>query len=172
MLIKLLVTLLITLPVYKADVSAPAKAAQLETLGAAIASAATAEDWPLGEKSLAALLITVGYHESAFALHVHEGRCRPWECDGGRARGPWQLHSNRYTRTVWDQLHGVEHSEIQARAAAKMLTLAYWTCVGRKRRDDWVRLTLRGYAGAGCNSPIKGEDSRVAMFMRVKARLQ
>ena len=45
-----------------------------------------------------------------------------------RARSAWQLHKNLFTAPVWDQLHGIENTAIQVRAASDALKRAYFTC--------------------------------------------
>lgn len=55
--------------------------------------------WQSSKKALALLLVTKGFWESKFAKHIHENKCRPYECDayqaqGGlihKARSMWQI---------------------------------------------------------------------------------
>jgi hypothetical protein len=59
---------------------------------------ATAIDTATTDKMERAVLITIAVHETHLASYVYEGRCSDgprgkYECDEGRAFGPWQLHA-------------------------------------------------------------------------------
>lgn len=45
-----------------------------------------------GRVKTALLLLAVAYHESSFRAEIDAGRCKPFECDHGRAFSMWQLH--------------------------------------------------------------------------------
>src|SRR5687767_12279984 len=74
---------------------APELAEQKRQQYAAIASAVASV---AGEQKIArraewaSLIVAIGYAESGFSLRIMDGRCKPWECDRGRARGGWQVH--------------------------------------------------------------------------------
>ena len=95
---------------------------RLTTISTAIASAAaeaTCEGAPAeagcqpiyagNTRELAFLLVSQAYHETRFARHVHEGRCRTniGECDSGRAIGLWQLQAGAHLpKSRWQTLAG------------------------------------------------------------------
>jgi hypothetical protein len=86
------------LPTFHEDVGeqfVAQKQAQAELIANAISDAAeSVQGWPGSKRELAMLLLTVAWHETRLSLRIHEGRCRPYECDHGRARGLWQLHAH------------------------------------------------------------------------------
>lgn len=153
-----------SLPVFVEDRGDPQKDAQLAAIAAAIAD--VSRDAPRPQREWAALLLTIGYHESTFSLRIHRGECRPHECDRGRARSAWQLHKNLFTEPVWEQLHGIEHTAVQVRAASDALKRAYFTC--SRSGVPWLQATLNGYAGRRCSSQWPGLDQRVATFNRLQ----
>lgn len=159
---------LIALGIPPSDRSDARKPEQLEHLADGIARATSVGSWPVSRRDRAALLITIGWHESNFRIAIHEGLCLPWECDRGRARGVWQMHKNRYTAPVWERLIGVEYSVTQARTAMEMLHRSYWSCA--RAGVPWLQGTLNAYAGRRC-SDDEWQRSRVATFAKVKRRL-
>jgi hypothetical protein len=148
------------LPCYVEDRDDPDKSAQLDAIAAAVAE--VSKDAPRAPREWAALLLTIGHHESTFSLRIQRGQCKPYECDRGRARSAWQLHKNLFTAPVWDQLHGVENTKVQVRAASDALRRAYFTC--SRSGVPWLQATLNGYAGRRCSSEWPGLDQRVATF--------
>jgi hypothetical protein len=148
------------LPCFHEDRGNAEKSAQLDTIATAIAE--VSREAPRPPREWAALLLTIGYHESTFSLRIHRGECKPHECDKGRARSAWQLHKNLFTAPVWDQLHGIEHTDIQVRAASDALKRAYFTC-GRSG-VPWLQATLNAYAGRRCSAEWPGLDRRVRTF--------
>jgi len=151
------------LPCYHEDRGDADKSAQLDLIATSIAEAS--REAPRPPREWAALLMTVGYHESAFSLRIQRGECKPHECDRGRARSAWQMHRNVFTEPVWEQLHGVEHTAVQVHAASAALKRAYFTC--QKSGTHWLRATLNGYAGRRCGSEWPGLDQRAATFAQV-----
>src|SRR3982751_1744252 len=127
-----------SLPCFVEDRGDPDKSAQLDAIAAAVAE--VSRDAPRPPREWAALLMTIGYHESTFSLRIHRGQCKPHECDNGRARSMWQLHKNLFTAPVWDQLHGVENTAIQVRAASDALKRAYLRC--SPSGVPWLQATL------------------------------
>lgn len=151
------------LPVFHEDRGDSDKAAQLDAIAAAVAD--VSRDAPRSPREWAALLLTIGYHESTFSLRIHRGQCKPHECDRGKARSAWQLHKNLYTAPLWDQLHGIEHTVVQVRAASDALKRAYFTC-GRSG-VPWLQATLNAYAGRRCSAEWPGLDQRMSTFNRL-----
>jgi hypothetical protein len=152
------------LPCFHEDRGDPAKGPQLDAIAAAVAE--VSRDAPRPPREWAALLLTIGYHESTFSLRIHRGECKPYECDRGRARSAWQLHKNLFTAPIWDQLHGIEHTALQVRAASDALKRAYFTC--SRSGVPWLQATLNGYAGRRCGSEWPGLDLRVSTFHRLQ----
>ena len=134
------------LPCYVEDREDPDKSAQLDAIAAAVAE--VSKDAPRAPREWAALLLTIGYHESTFSLRIQRGQCKPYECDRGRARSAWQLHKILFTAPIWDQLHGVENTKVQVRAASDALRRAYFTC--SRSGVPWLQATLNAYAGRRC----------------------
>ena len=153
------------LPCYVEDRDDPDKSAQLDAIAAAVAE--VSKDAPRAPREWAALLLTIGYHESTFSLRIQRGQCKPYECDHGRARSAWQLHKNLFTAPVWDQLHGVENTAIQVRAASDALRRAFFTC--SRSGVPWVQGTLNAYAGRRCSAEWPGLDQRVATFNHLRS---
>jgi hypothetical protein len=152
-----------SLPCFHEDRGNPDKSAQLDAIAAAVAE--VSRDAPRSPREWAALLLTIGYHESTFSLRIHRGECKPHECDRGKARSAWQLHKNLYTAPLWDQLHGIEHTAVQVRAASDALKRAYFTC--SRSGVPWLQATLNGYAGRRCSAEWPGLDQRVSTFNRL-----
>ena len=153
-----------SLPCFIEDRGDPEKDAQLDAIAAAIAE--VSKDAPRAPREWAALLLTIGYHESTFSLRIQRGQCKPHECDHGRARSAWQLHKNLFTAPVWDQLHGIENTAVQVRAASDALRRAYFTC--SRSGVPWLQATLNGYAGRRCSAEWPGLDQRVSTFNRLQ----
>jgi hypothetical protein len=103
--------------------------------------------WDDGEKKLAALLVTKGWHESRFARHVHAGECKPDECDAvvvkgivfHRARSPWQLQRTAYSDPEWSTMVGTsfEATRDAAWAAAKVLAEGQRRCKSARGALSW-----------------------------------
>ncbi len=149
-----------SLPCFVEDRGDPDKSAQLDAIAAAIAD--VSRDAPRPPREWAALLLTIGYHESTFSLRIHRGQCKPHECDNGRARSAWQMHKNLFTAPVWDQLHGIENTAVQVQAASEALKRAYFTC--SRSGVPWLQATFNAYAGRRCSSEWPGLDQRVSTF--------
>jgi hypothetical protein len=153
-----------SLPCYVEDRGDPEKSAQLDQIAAAIAE--VSRDAPRSPREWAALLLTIGHHESTFSLRIQRGKCKPHECDHGRARSAWQLHKNAFTAPLWDQLEGVENTRVQVQAASDALRRAYYTC-GRTSGVPWLQATLNAYAGRRCGAQWPGLEQRLATYHRL-----
>lgn len=151
----------LSLPVYYEDRNEPHKSAQLAMIAAAVADEAR-------DKEEAALVLTVGAHESGFSYRIHTGGCRPLECDRGRAIGLFQTHRNSRTEEQWRGLGGLLGTKAAVRAAIFDLRRARGLCRGE---PDMPLATLRAYgSGHGCREKLKDEASRMATFRRLLAR--
>jgi hypothetical protein len=88
-------------------------------------------------------LVAQGEGESNFAEHVHEGRCRPLQCDptwvridGKRvriqkARGPWQVQPVAGYRGLWETIQGSDLASTTAGARIAIELLRARRCGGR-----------------------------------------
>jgi hypothetical protein len=170
--IESIISVLMAFPTYKDDREDPRKRDQLVMVAEAVDYASRVEGWQGRQSELAALLITVGWHESSFALHIHAGKCKPWECDRGRARGPWQVHKNRLNTDSWDSLLGLEpaSTRLAAIVAAQALVRARAQCRSLAG-SDWVNFTLTAYAGRGCVQRWDGVRPRFNTYRKVLSRL-
>lgn len=160
------------LPVAVADRTperASSKREQLDALSAAIAHESLTA--PVAPRHWVAVLGAIGYRESAFSLDVHNGLCLRHQCDprkatgGGiefRARSSFQLHANDFTRPVWDQLVGVEHTAVQVAAASKMAKVGHYRCA--RLGVPFPESVFRGYSGASCSFEHPGEKARVGTY--------
>ncbi len=150
---------ILAFPLYHEDVLVDDKRAQLEAIAGAVASVAQTPDE-------AAFLLAWGKAETNFSLRIHRGNCSPWECDGGKARGPWQTHKNGMSEERWLRMIGVENVEVQAEQALRDARWALYACP-----NDRIRGAFRVLAGRACSWPIKGENERFATFNWVRRLL-
>jgi hypothetical protein len=163
-----------TLPTFHEDlgtVLVEKKHAQAQVIAQAIADVAeSAEGWSGSKRELATLLLTVAWHETRFSLRIHEGNCKPYECDHGRARSLWQLHVHAsLPREQWLGLAGLdaESTRRAAREAAKALSRSRNMCSGRAHGTELVAQTLSAYAGRGCAKLLPDIDARVRTYRRL-----
>ncbi len=160
------------LPVYFEDRAEPElKAAQLADMATAIEQAAEQHKPPgVGAKDWQALLALVAWHETTNSLRIHRGDCKPTECDGGRARGPWQQHRNGRSEQDWNALTGLENVGFQAETASVQLRRGFLTCKGSK--TPWLTATLNNYAGKVCDAPEwPGRVDREETWTKIRRRL-
>lgn len=126
--------------------------------------------WPGDKKSIAMLLITKGFWESKFAKNVHEGNCRPYECDSftsnGRtihkARSLWQIQkTGLVSKEEYNQMKSATLSSttIAANVAVRYLALGMKSC-------KTIRGAISIYGGARvCN--WSGAAPREAFYRRI-----
>jgi hypothetical protein len=163
MTFKAILVALALLPRFHEDREAVGKVAQEQAIATAVQKAAK------GDADVAAFLLAWGDAETHFSLRIHRGQCFKWECDRGRARGPWQLHRNGMAPELWDKMHGVEHVELQAIEAAKRARWAMREC--RVQGLARIFAGFRMLGAKGCDRSLPGEQDRVDAFKRVRARL-
>jgi hypothetical protein len=60
----------------------------------------------------AAVQIVQADNETRLRRDVQIGRCRPWECDKGKARGLYQLHRNGKTEKEWMSWASLDGKEL------------------------------------------------------------
>jgi hypothetical protein len=174
-----LATALLALPLYRDDRApdlAAVKAAQTQEIATAVAKAAAKQKWAGTPHELAALLITVGYSESKFALHIGRGDCRRYECDRdskGNVRSVsfWQFKVRAASSPEAWELAKTDVN-VAAREAARVLARSRYQCRSLEREGgDWLRLTLQAYATGGCRGYVKDLELRVATYLRILGRI-
>jgi hypothetical protein len=150
------------LPVFHEDVGVPGKAEQLSAVAAAVSKVARSPEE-------AAFLLAWADAESHFSLRVSRGECRRWECDRGRARGPWQNHRNGLSAADWDRMHGVENIDFQAERAAKHARWSLREC--RMKGDAQIRSAFALLGGKSCSGTLPDIEQRLAAYRRVRGAL-
>src|SRR5512143_4111872 len=140
---KVVLAVLLALAPYRPDVKAHVdRKALLIPVASAIAHAAR-------NYTEAAALIALGKHETSYAAYVVTGHCKDGpkgaRCDGGLARGPWQVWS--WCREGWAAPDGSSEAlAAQALCARRMLSYAYHRCAGKNPSGDFAGM-YSGYAG-------------------------
>jgi hypothetical protein len=160
--LKAILLALALLPRFAEDREAIGKVVQEEALGRAIAKVSRTADE-------AAFLLAWEDAETHGSLRIHRGECFKWECDKGRARGPWQAHRNGMTLEQWDRMIGIANVDAQAAHAAKMTRWALAEC--HKQGDERILSAFRLLGAKGCNGYLPGERDRLAAYKLVRARL-
>ena len=158
-MLKAILLAILAFPLFHEDTQSDEKRAQLEAVANAVASVSQTPDE-------AAFLLAWGKSETNFSLRIHRGECKDWECDGGKARGPWQAHRNGMPDEFWDKMIGVENVQAQAEQAVKHARWALHACPG-----DRIRGAFRVLAGRGCQSPLRGENVRITEFKWIRGML-
>ena len=169
-----ILTAISSLPMFHEDVGdqfAAQKQQQAEIIASAISRAAeNTRGWPGSKRELATLLLTVAWHETRLSLRIHGGQCKPFECDHGRARGLWQLHTHAsLSRERWLTVAGLDAESTFNGAAEAALALTRSRHMCRKRGVDWVAATISAYAGRGCGGGLPDLDARVRTYRRLSA---
>jgi hypothetical protein len=169
-----LLTAIAALPTFHEDVGenfVAEKQSQAQMIAGAIEQAVgEVRDWPDSQRELAALMLTIAWHETRLSLRIHDGRCKPHECDRGRARGLWQLHVHRsLPRERWLLVAGLtaEATRNAAREAAIALVRSRRMCSVATRGRDWVGATLTAYAGVGCGGRLRDVNLRIRTYRRL-----
>ena len=149
----LILTFLLTLPVFHEDQRDARKRDQLEMIAQAIATVSETREE-------AAMLVATGYAESNFGLRIHEGQCLPHECDGGKARGPWQMwRGNGMLLEQWARMVGFANTEAQALAAHRRLARGLGWCGSHYG-------ALVNYLGLPCETRGAKVDQRLDLYER------
>ena len=132
-------------------------------------------EWPTTEgRELALLLVALGWHETRFARHVHENRCRSYECDPYsykgtlyfRARGPWQVQlATRFvSQRQWLAIRGSDQASTDAAAwaATRVLSSSRAMCLTTSG-------TVSMYA-TGRHCRWRGAPERALTIQRLRAQ--
>ncbi len=141
------------LPTCHVDADDPRKAAQLETVASSISSAVESTSWAGDKRDQAAMLTSIGYHESRYCIATHEGKRKSY------ATGLWQVEAASHGVTR-DDLRGLsqEQTDSSAMIAARVLSKS-WRCGGGPR--GWF---VAYYGGCPCDA--KGWEHRLAPRVR------
>lgn len=153
-----LLALLLGLTPYHGDTETPAqREARLSVVAHAIADVTTRPE-------TAVLLVTLGEQETHYAQHIHEGRCRPHECDHGLSVSPWQVRLGRWLpRPAWEAMRDASRhgTTMAARQAMKALRMGWRLCGGP---EGAFSVAARG----GCGWP--GAPRRAHRYRTLLAR--
>jgi len=119
----------------------------------------------------ASLLVALAYHESRLARFVIEGRCadgpRGQRCDGGKARGVFQLHQSACPEAWVLEDGSTESMRAEARCAIRLLR---WNAArGKGRAPSRLHAAFAGYAARDWN--WSGAAKRVATALRIERTL-
>lgn len=156
-MIAWLPAILASFPTHREDRDPEAKQAQYREVASAIAEASKGSRWR------AAMLVTMGRYESDWSIRIGEGRCKPLECDRGRAVSNYQLHERACTSPeAWRNAAG--DLRLATREAARAINRARGMC---RHEPDLIRATFSALAGRGCRGAFRGLDARVATAKRL-----
>src|SRR5690348_16392573 len=122
MTFKAILIALALIPQVPSERDTPEKRAQQTILATELAR--------VSDRQVLIFLLAWGSHETNFAVRIHAGHCFRWECDRGRARGPWQAHRNGMSEERWAQMRGVESTRVQVEQAARHASWALRQCPG------------------------------------------
>jgi hypothetical protein len=143
---------LVMLPVCWDDRREEARSERLQDVATAIDVAASGDD------GLAALLVTVGYHESRFCRSAHAGGRR------GRGEGIWQIEAGSRRQRPFSGL-GLAATTHAAGEAAWLLRHS-WQC------GSGPAARLTAYAGRTCGEDWPTLRERVATYWWALTRLR
>jgi hypothetical protein len=143
-------------------------AAQRATCSGEFATLECQAIWNGRTEDLSLLLVTQAWWESRLARHIHEGRCRVFECDAfrsmrtgrieHRARTLWQLQRTSLVVEEWPTMVGTDLASTYHAAwgATKVLSRGYRAC-------GTIAGSIGYYSGAGRCTWSKS-PRRVATF--------
>jgi hypothetical protein len=126
--------LLNALPRHYTDKNEVGRSERLQSLSVSIAVGTeyVIEHKQFGDTAtLAAAVVYFGNIESHYAYRIHAGFCKSWECDKGKAVGPWQLQRrDGWSDEYWLSLHGMTilATSEQARIVGTTIAGNYGIC--------------------------------------------
>jgi hypothetical protein len=179
MMLKAVVASVLLASSAPADRHDPLFAEVRDRLTQGVHEACAITEFPGGRKECQALELTVGKHESRFALNVQAGACLPYQCAPirlgpflveFRARSWWQHERVHLEQERWDSIVGLSQEAISQAAilTAERLRSARFQCADA---DDVIRATLRSYATSRCDGVLPDEDARMATFASIRRKL-
>lgn len=152
-------------PVAKADKAPERTELRAQNLDAfAHEIARVSKKAPRSPREYAALLLTIGQHESNWSTDIVAGRCAAWECDKGRAKGAFQGHRLRFSSELWDVANA--NIPAQVEMADRALRRSMTRCAPFAPYPQHV---FRAYRGGSCSWELKDENARAATYARVLA---
>jgi hypothetical protein len=153
-------------PVSKHDKTPERLAVRAEQLDAfAIEIARVSVKAPLPPRQWASLIGAVGSIESNFDTEIVAGRCKPHECDHGRAKGAFQNQLVAPVADLWPIADG--NITAQVDMADRMLRRTWRGC--EAQGVPFPAGAFRAYAGRSCSWPVHREQERVAAYLRLMA---
>jgi hypothetical protein len=158
-----------SLPVWKGDrepETAPLKAEQNIRVAAAIASVARDADE-------AAMLLTIGHHESAWSLAVERGEFTKGQGDPDRSGAPSSISNYQIKRRAASSLEAWEAAKTDVRVATQEAAFALRRArnMCRSKQGDPVRMAFAAYGRGSCDGRLKDIEKRVDTFKRIRVRL-
>lgn len=148
------------LPIAYEDRNDSYKPEQLRIVARAIESATQMVRWPENDRvSLAAYLVSIGYHESRYTIRIHAGVPK------AHSYGNWQVEPlpHRVRRV---DLIGLTFKETESSALIAAGVLAKsWQCGGRPQD------IFSAYGGRACKTDWKTLKSRVSTFWWVRSMI-
>jgi hypothetical protein len=136
--------------------------ANLDMFAAEIAR--VSEKAPLPPRTWSSLLGAIGGVESNFDTDIVAGRCPPYACDHGRAKGAFQNQNVGPVADLWPRADG--DIVVQVAMADRMLRRSVSRCAPFAPFPAHV---FRAYRGGSCSWPVHREAERVAYYVRLMA---
>ena len=125
--------------------------ARLETIAEAVAPSVP---WYLGEKAMAASVLTIWYGETRFAYEVLALGSSRWGQDVGKAKCMGQIHHNKIvTKDEWERLEGATLAATRrcANATMRMVRAMAHYCKVRQLQPESLARVFAAYgSGQGC----------------------
>jgi hypothetical protein len=184
MTLRVLVLLFLSLPPWHGDRKEPNRSDRIQTIALSTERATVQATCDLGDdecrpiwpddrgSDLEILLAVVAWHETRLARHVHENRCRRWECGAYvrrgevyfRSRGVWQIEESPLTSAEWHRIRGADQASTDAAAWAAAKALSHGL-----RRCGTLRGALSLYA-TGKRCSWSGADARMVTYKKLQKR--
>jgi hypothetical protein len=158
-----------SLPVWKGDrapETARLKAEQNVRVSAAIASVARDADE-------AAMLMAIGWHESAWSLAVERGEFSKGQGDPDRSGTPTSISNYQIKRRAASSREAWEAAKTDVRVATQEAAFALRRArnMCRSKQGDPVRMAFAAYGRGSCDGRLKDIEKRVETFRRLRRSL-
>jgi hypothetical protein len=161
---EMILAVLLSLPPWHGDVETrEEREARMRVVAQAIDTAAA------GDRKLALLLVVLGESESHYARHIHEGQCRPWECDRGKSVSPWQIRSGPWlSHEAWEGMRGADLAATTRAAQYVARSLRHGLRACKSSMPSPLHGAFSVTARGGCGWP--GAQRRVVRFRQLEQR--
>jgi hypothetical protein len=158
-----------SLPVWKLDRGpehAQLKAEQHQRVTSAIASVARDADE-------AAMLLTIGWHESAWSLAVERGVFTKGQGDPDRNGVPTSISNYQIKRRAASSREAWEAAKTDVRVATQEAAFALRRArnMCRSKPGDPIRQAFSAYGTGSCMGRLKDLEKRLATFRSVRSKL-